>query len=205
MKDLFGEEIVEPTTRGGGDSMYKIIGASNHCREERADNDFYATDPKAVELLCGLENFDLKVLEPSCGQGHISKVLIKHGYSVESRDLVDRGFGKSGFNFLDAKNTEWDGDIVMNPPYELAAAFVAKALSIVKEGRKVAAFLKLTFAEGIGRRPLFNEYPPIRIWVSSSRLECGKNGVFGAGSAVCYCWWIWEKGFKGDTTLKWFN
>lgn len=205
MKDLFGNEIEEHTARGGGDSVYKIIGASNHCREDRADKDFYATDPKAVELLCGMETFCHKILEPSCGQGHISKVLLAKGYEVESRDLVDRGFGKSGCDFLAANNVAWDGDIVMNPPYELAAAFVGKALDIIGSGRKVAAFLKLTFAEGIGRRTLFEKFPPSRIWVSSSRLECGKNGVFGAGSAVCYCWWIWEKGFCGDTVLKWFN
>ena len=25
------------------------------------------------------------------------------------------------------------------------------------------------------------------------------------GSATCFCWFIWEKGFKGETTLRWFN
>ena len=39
---------------------------------------------------------------------------------------------------------------------------------------------------------------------------CAKNGDFetmieGGGSAVAYGWYCWEKGYKGDTTLKWFN
>ena len=27
----------------------------------------------------------------------------------------------------------------------------------------------------------------------------------GGGSAVAYAWYIWEKGYKGETILKWFN
>ena len=27
----------------------------------------------------------------------------------------------------------------------------------------------------------------------------------GGGSAVAYAWFIWEKGFKGDTVVRWFN
>ena len=52
---------------------------------------------------------------------------------------------------------------------------------------------------------MFEKFPPKTVYVSSSRLECGKNGVFGAGSAVCYAWWVWQKGWNGETTMKWFN
>lgn len=24
-------------------------------------------------------------------------------------------------------------------------------------------------------------------------------------AAMSFCWFIWEKGYKGDTILKWFN
>jgi hypothetical protein len=39
---------------------------------------------------------------------------------------------------------------------------------------------------------------------------CAKNGEFkkmidGGGSAVAYGWYIWEKGYQGDTIIKWFN
>lgn len=202
--DLFGCEV-KKSRKGGGDSVFKIIGASNHCREARADDDFYATPPSAVEMLLDIEKFNHAILEPSCGAGHIAKVLVDHGYDVEARDLVYRGYGRGGCDFLATDNRQWSGDIVMNPPYDLAAEFVAKALSIVKDGAKIAAFLKLTFAEGKKRRELFDKCPPVRCWVSTSRLSCGKNGVEWSPSAVCYAWWIWEKGFKGSTSLKWFN
>lgn len=32
------------------------------------------------------------------------------------------------------------------------------------------------------------------------------NGVFGGkNSAIAYAWFIWEKGYNGDTIVKWFN
>lgn len=192
---------------GGGDSVCIMIGASNHSLKVRERNDYYATPPVAVERLLELEEFHgRRILEPCCGEGHISKVLERR-YEVVSNDLIDRGFGNPGIDFLGDEITEWDGDIVMNPPYGLSMEFVVKALDILSPGRKLAAFLKLTFAEGKARRKaIFDENPPARIWVSSSRLECGKNGVFGNGSAVCYAWWIWEKGLKDAVTeMRWFN
>ena len=83
-------------------------------------------------------------------------------------------------------------------------------MEVVTEGNKVIMFLKLQFMEGKARKKLFEKYPPKTIWVSSSRITCAKNADFkkmkeAGGSAVCYCWVVWEKGYKGDTILKWFN
>jgi hypothetical protein len=163
-------------------------------------------------MLCELETFSKDILEPCCGQGHIAKVLEAQGYNVEAMDLIDRGFGKGGVDFLQY-NEVVDADIITNPPYCLAAEFVEHAMDILTDGHKVAMFLKLTFLEGQGRRELFKKYPPKTIYVSVSRLGCAKNGEFKvdkngnlkADSAVAYCWYIWEKGFHGDPTLKWFN
>lgn len=66
-------------------------------------------------------------------------------------------------------------------------------------------FLKLTFLEGKGRKQMFLQNPPTKVYVSSSRLECGTNGEFKGTSAVAYAWFIWEKGYKGNTIIKWIN
>ena len=192
--------------KGNKASVFKTLGASNHCDHERQREDCYATEPKAAEWLCRLETFSKRILEPSCGEGHLSKVLSANGYDVTSRDLIDRGYGDVA-DFLSIDNTEWNGDIVTNPPYRYAQEFVEKALSIIPDGRKVAMFLKLTFLEGKARKRLFEVFPPCRIWVSSSRLKCALNGDFEAmgSSAAAYAWFIWEKGYKGDTIIKWFN
>lgn len=144
---------------GGFASIFKTIGASNHADAERQAEDYYATEPKATEWLCRLEHFDGPILEPSCGEGHMSKVLEAHGYDVTSRDIVDRGYGDVA-DFLADTNTAWNGDIVTNPPYKYALDFVLKALRIIPDGKKVAMFLKLTFLEGKTRRVLFNSTPP---------------------------------------------
>lgn len=192
--------------KGGSASAFKTIGASNHCDQERADKDYYATEPAATEWLTKIEQFRNPILEPSCGEGHISEVLKAHGYEVVSRDLADRGYGEVA-DFLSADNTRWDGDIVTNPPYAFAQEFVEKALAIIPEGRKVAMFLKLTFLEGKRRAGLFNAYPPKRVCVSRSRLLCAKNGDFESspGSATAYAWFIWEKGYNGAPEIRWFN
>lgn len=197
---------------GNSKAVFTTHGASNHSDTEREVHDYYATPPIATELLCGLETFSQDILEPCCGEGHIAKVLEAHGYNVESFDLIDRGFGKGGVDFLHY-NEVVAKDIISNPPYCEAAEFVEHAMDIVTDGHKVVMFLKLTFLEGQGRRSLFAKYPPKTIYVSVSRLGCAKNGEFKtdkngnlkADSAVAYCWFVWEKGFKGSPEIRWFN
>ena len=57
------------------------------------------------------------------------------------------------------------------------------------------------------RKKLFLEQPPKIVYVSSGRLKCAKNGDFEkyGSSAQAYAWYVWEKGFKGNTTIKWIN
>lgn len=75
---------------GNTNSVFKGLGASNHCSEERQKNDYYATPRIAVEKLLEKESFSHKILEPACGELHISKVLEEYGYEVESSDIVNR-------------------------------------------------------------------------------------------------------------------
>lgn len=193
---------------GNAKSIFVCNGASNHSEGVREMNDYYATDPKAVELLLEKERFSKNIWECACGEGHISKVLKVHGYNVRSSDIIDRGYEET--EIIDFLNTEHHNsmDIITNPPYKYAKEFVKKALDISKFGTKVAMFLKLTFLESKSRLELFKEYPPKIVYVSSARLQCAKNGDFATygksvGTAVAYAWYVWEKGFKGDPIIKW--
>lgn len=190
-------------------SIYKTLGASNHTDKHRQQQDYYATEPKAVELLLEVEKFSENIWEPACGEGHISKVFEKHGYNVKSTDLIDRGYGEQQ-DFLFFNDNKFDGDIITNPPYAMATEFIYKALELIPEGNKVAMFLKVQFLEGKERKVLYKNHPPKIIYVSSSRLLCAKNAEFdkmieGGGSAVAYAWFIWQKGYKGETIIKWIN
>ena len=192
---------------GNQTSIFKTLGASSHTEKEREENDFYATEPKAIDLLCQVEKFNEWILEPACGQGHLSKRLIEYGYQVYSSDLIYRGYGMQ-YDFFETSS--WHGDIITNPPYKFAKEFIEKSLSIIPTGNKVAMFLKLQFMEGKARKELFKCHPPKTIYVSSSRLLCAKNADFegminSGGSAVAYAWYVWEKGFSGKTTIEWIN
>ena len=197
---------------GTQNSLFKMLGASNHCDEEREENDFYATDPIAIDHLLSVENFSEFIWEPCCGQGHLSERLKSFGYKVFNTDIIDRGY--QDFNevldFLTCdgwKGHLFQGDIITNPPYKYCSEFIKKSLDVVGNGRKVAMFLKLQTLEGQKRyQEIFSAYPPKSVYVFVKRVACGKNGKFDSGSsAVCYAWFVWEKGWKGDTTLKWIN
>jgi len=194
---------------GNQNSVFKTLGASNHTDKERQNEDYYATDPIAAKLLLEVETFDKNIWECACGEMHLSKVFEENGYNVRSSDIVDR-CGNEVYNFLSNDNKSWNGDIITNPPYKYAVDFVYKAMNIINDGNKVAMFLKVQFLEGKSRKELFKKYPPKVVYVSSSRIMCSKNGDFqkmqeGGGSAVAYAWYVWEKGYKGDTIIKWIN
>lgn len=194
---------------GNYNSIWKIIGASSHTEEERQQDDYYATDPVAIDKLLTVEKPYPLIWECACGEGHLSKRLQDFGYIVYSTDLVDRGYSTGeeidflkatslpkGFNYC---------DILTNPPYKYAKEFVLKALELVKPGKKVFMFLKLTFLEGKARYiELYSKYPPKTVYVFSERVSCIKNGEgeFNHG-AVCYAWYVWEKGYTGTTEIKW--
>lgn len=112
-------------------------------------------------------------------------------------------------DFLKVKDSGFfKGDIITNPPYKHALEFCEKAIDVVTSGHKVAMFLRLQFLESKRRKAFFLKYPPQKVYVSSSRLHCGRNGDFESmkgNNAVAYAWFVWEKGYSGETILKWIN
>lgn len=174
-------------------------------KTERAELDYYSTDPDTVRALLNVEKFSSKILEPACGAGAISKVLEAGGYSVTSSDLVNREYGAVK-NFFDIQN--FDGDIVTNPPYAFAREFVLHALEVVPTGNKIAMLLRLQFLEGTKRYiSLFKTQPPKYIYCFVKRQNCYKNGTETpwGHSAVAYAWFVWVKGSKTEPILRWLN
>lgn len=167
------KRVVKETRKNGIKGVFTTIGAANFREYDREQNDFYATDPKAVEELLKVQTFSKRVWECACGTGHISNVLKNHGYDVYSTDLIARGYGDQ-MDFLNNDIKSWDGDIITNPPYKLALEFVKKAHELVTDGHKVAMFLKLTFLESKRRKAFFSHTPPICLCVFRACLMCVK-------------------------------
>ena len=59
-------------------------------KSERAEFDYYSTNPDSVRALLAVEKFNTNILEPACGGGAISETLKQANYSVKSSDLVPR-------------------------------------------------------------------------------------------------------------------
>lgn len=192
---------------GNRRAVFVTNGDTSHSTRERETRDYYATDPRAVEELLKRETFNAYILEPACGGGHISEVLKAHDYQVMSADIITRDYAGQNYtaDFL-RDITPWAGDIITNPPYKYAAEFVEHALDVINDGQKVAMFLKLTFLEGEKRRALFQENPPRKIYVFTKRINCALNGNeadFEKSSAVCYAWFVWQKGNEKKPVIDW--
>lgn len=136
-------------------------------------------------------------------------MLKAHGHNVQCMDIVDRGYpGTQVKDFFTTTKADLicSPDIISNPPYALSAEFVEHCLDISMDSVKVAMLLKIQFLETQKRFELFQKYPPKKIYVFVNRINCGKNGVFGSdSSAVCYAWFVWERGYNGLPEIDWIS
>lgn len=199
--------------KGNSNSIYKTLGASNHTDKEREENDYYATDPIAIDKLLSVEVPSNYIWECAAGEGHLAERLRERGFGIFTSDIIQRNYeldNKQDFlELIPSFVGNHDCDILTNPPYKYAKEFVLKALELIGNEHKVFMFLKLTFLEGKTRyKDLFSKYPPKTIYVFSERVMCAKNGEFkkmkaGGGSAVAYAWYVWQKGWTGKTTIEW--
>jgi hypothetical protein len=172
--------------------------------ENREKDDFYPTPPSATEALLRAESFDGPIWEPACGDGAISKVLEAAGHSVISSDLVDRGYGETGIDFL----LEWQSrapNVITNPPFKMTTEFIEHALKLTTG--KVAMLGKVAWLEGENRRKrLFHGAPICAVHVFSKRLNIWRGRAAtenDSGGMIAFAWFVWEHGYTGKPTLGW--
>lgn len=174
----------------------------------RQKQDYYATHPSVTADLLRVETFSNEILEPCCGGGYMAEVIKNEGYSVVASDLVDRGYGQGGVDFLTAYFPVGKYDIITNPPYSNVAAFINKALEICK--KKVAILMPLRYLSSMERfETLYRDNPPKYVYCYMNRITIAKNGEFEKYEAgmnlEIYAWYVWERGYCGETILKWIN
>lgn len=184
-----------------------MIGLNLQPGETRQAEDFYATDSKAIPPLLnflGWQHGGKIIRENSCGVGHLCWPLEVAGHTVIASDLIDRGYGMTGVDFLEPHwldDLRYDG-VIMNPPYKFARQFIEKSLKLAPV---VCAFLRITFLEADVRREFFKQFPPKYVCVFIDRMASAKNADFVTynGSAVCYAWFVWERGYQGAPSIIW--
>lgn len=174
-------------------------------RSQRQPDNFYATHPSVPKDLLRLERFSDYILEPFCGTGEISNAIKEFGYEVDSYDLRDRGFGAIGEFFSTDYPKEYY-DIISNPPYDsnLTNRIILRCIDLCVG--KVAMLLPIDYLSGNARHEeVFKNHPPKTVYVYVNRIQIAKDGDFtqNVGNKVVYAWYVWQKGYKGKTELKW--
>lgn len=181
------------TMMTGGKRTHKHAGAvlaGGAKTAKRQENDFYPTPADCVTALLVAEAEPLTlhrtIWEPACGDGAICHVLHQHGFTTVATDLIDRGHGKGGKNFL----TEVEilaPAIITNPPFCLAEEFVRHALDLGAE--YVAMLLKSTWFHASSRYPLFLKHQPTAVYPLTWRPD-----FLGQGAPTMEaCWFVWDK------------
>jgi len=166
----------------------------HNSKGDREKDDFYPTPPEATMALMDRETFDGNIWECACGNGAMSKVMIDKGYKVYSSDLIDRGYGEVGIDFLKADKKV--DNIITNPPFNLSTEFTIKALK--QANNQVAMLNKLSFLEGLKRRELvFSQKKLKKIWIFSRRVRFGGNGL------MAFAWFIFDKNYNGLPEVDW--
>lgn len=188
------------------DATYHLNGAFKPTLKRRADlggPDYFPTPRWATHALIDNERFDGDIWECACGDGAMAEVLATAGNTVIATDLYARGHGESGHDFLQA--TCRVANIVTNPPYNVAEAFVVQGLKLAE--KKLVLLLRLAFLEGANRaNTIFAKTPPSRVWVFSERITFYMHGAGRAGSGTtAYAWFVWDKSHAGETQLRWLK
>ena len=194
-----GKEEIKPTNFGREKQPKKKL---------RELNDYYATHPSCTSDILREEKFHSEILEPFCGGGSMSEVIKHQGYNVTSYDIVDRGYGDVG-DFFEEDFEKGKYDIISNPPYqEDLCKVVNRCLEICKN--KVALLFPIRYLSGRERyNEIYKQHPPVRVYAYQERICIAKNGQFDkyekGQNLEIYAWYVWEKGYKGKTELRWIH
>ncbi len=177
-----------------------MTGAAN-AKKPRQAEDFYRSPPSVTEALLRAERFRGTIHEPACGDGAISEVLRAAGHEVVSQDLVDRGYGEAGVDFMQQrKRPDGCDTLITNPPFAYADEFALHALHLGYS--HICLFARLAWLEGDRRhKQLWSKHPPSRIWIFRKRqtLWRGDEASPGKGGTLAFQWCVWQAGHTGPT------
>ncbi len=163
--------------------------------------DFYGTPPWAgragAEIILRLDPTARSVEEPACGEGTMCEPMREFFPSVWESDIHDFGRGYPVADYLrphgwDAGAVDW---AITNPPFGLAAEFLARGLQRARRG--VALLCRLSFlATGERYLPLYRSEHPMTLCAPFMERVPMVLGPWdpAASTASEYAWYFFQKG-----------
>ncbi len=136
--------------------------------------------------------------------------MLKANYpeaEIVSTDLIDRGYGVGGVDFLEKEYDRTFDNVITNPPFKYMREFIEKSLEISTD--KVIMFGTIQFLEGQRRKEFLKKSPLKYVYVFSERQNPMRNGspVDENGkkwsSTMCFAWYVWEQGYEGEPIIRW--
>lgn len=168
---------------------------------ERKERDLYETPAWVTEALRPhLPRLPSLIWEPAAGTGKMSAVLGGWGVSVVSSDIEPHPLCYTA-DFMTADCHDRAGAVVTNPPYELAAGFVERALSMMAPVHGIVAMLLRTdFDHAKTRTYLFAENPAFaKKVVLTKRIRWFEDSK--GSPSFNHAWFIWDWKHTGAPTL----
>jgi hypothetical protein len=196
---------------------------------KRDEHDWYREPDWCSARLFEEERFSGDVIDPACGCGRIMVAAAEAGLNTVGTDIVKRWDGtlpvKTGltptlmvddflsdqWGFRNGARVWWNypRNVVCNPPFKDADAFVQKALQVTAS--KVAMLLPLKWMAGVAKgRPWLVNSPLYRVWILTPRPSMPPGAVIDAGEkpgggTVDFAWFVWLRGFDGSAELRWLS
>ena len=180
---------------------------------KRDPKDFYPTPPWCTRAL--LDRWDLGggvLLDPACGEGDIIAVASSYGISCRGIEIDEERAGlvndtmSLGSDDIaihgDALLVEWPDfdNIVGNFPFSLCAEIARKGLSLLKPDKRMALYEKITWLTSSRTRLDVVNSPHLR-WIGYF-VDRPSHTDDGNTDAIGYAWYLWEKGWTGETKIE---
>ena len=170
-------------------------------RPDRFENSYF-TPPEHVFQLLDRERFDGPVWEPACGDGAISGVLASLGHEVVSTDIHDYGYPAQlrRLDFLKESPDFGFHHIVTNPPYlgNVIRPWVRRCCQY--RPRKVALLLQVDCLVNFTDRSVTGPDMRLSWMIVLPRRGAKFTRVDGAKFMPRWpvCWFVLERGFRGE-------
>jgi hypothetical protein len=127
------------------------------------------------------------ILEPACGDGAIARELEAMGFRVRGCDLIDRGYGTGGVDFLTAPPPS-ERVMITNLPFGLAAQFIARAAQL-RRVTLTAFLMPGDYWQAGTRVDLFEAWRPS--WILPLAWRPDFTG--GGSGTMQLAWNVWSR------------
>ena len=174
---------------------------------DRQQNDFYPTPDWVTDALLDCVTLRGPVWEACCGDGAMARVIEARGVPVVSSDLVDRGYGRPGVDFL-ASRSFLDGarSMVTNPPYGDGGGsakgvnapgalhrFVRHAIDLTERADgQLALLVRFQWMAGKRAAALISSGPLSRVVVLTRRIRWFELDERTTNGQHHHAWLFWD-------------